>query len=69
MRRETSRVSFLMCPFCVRGLVSSATTLLTEVAGLERNARGGPLDAALLSVAARLTQQRCAQAVNDEVAR
>jgi molybdopterin synthase catalytic subunit len=28
MRRETSRVSFLMCPFCVRGLVSAKTTLL-----------------------------------------
>jgi hypothetical protein len=29
MRRETSRVSFLMCPFCVRTLSSvSATHLL-----------------------------------------
>jgi hypothetical protein len=27
MRRETSRVSFLMCPFCVRVLLTSATTL------------------------------------------
>jgi hypothetical protein len=26
MRRETSRVSFLMCPFCVRGLLSVLTT-------------------------------------------
>jgi hypothetical protein len=26
MRRETSRVSFLMCPFCVRALVSLSTT-------------------------------------------
>jgi hypothetical protein len=26
MRRETSRVSFLMCPFCVRALVPSRTT-------------------------------------------
>jgi hypothetical protein len=26
MRRETSRVSFLMCPFCVRGLLSNETT-------------------------------------------
>jgi hypothetical protein len=26
MRRETSRVSFLMCPFCVRALVSPSTT-------------------------------------------
>jgi hypothetical protein len=26
MRREKSRVSFLMCPFCVRGLVSNSTT-------------------------------------------
>jgi hypothetical protein len=26
MRRETSRVSFLMCPFCVRALVPSKTT-------------------------------------------
>jgi hypothetical protein len=26
MRRETSRVSFLMCPFCVRVLMSSKTT-------------------------------------------
>ena len=28
MRRETSRVSFLMCPFCVRGLLAAATTSL-----------------------------------------
>jgi len=27
-RRETSRVSFLMCPFCVRTLLTDATTLL-----------------------------------------
>jgi hypothetical protein len=26
MRREASRVSFLMCPFCVRGLVPGSTT-------------------------------------------
>jgi hypothetical protein len=26
MRRETSRVSFLMCPFCVRELLTSPTT-------------------------------------------
>jgi hypothetical protein len=26
MRRETSRVSFLMCPFCVRGVLSVLTT-------------------------------------------
>jgi hypothetical protein len=26
MRRETSRVSFLMCPFCVRGVLSNETT-------------------------------------------
>ncbi len=26
MRRETSRVSFLMCPLCVRGLLSVLTT-------------------------------------------
>jgi hypothetical protein len=26
MRRETSRVSFLMCPFCVRGWLTEATT-------------------------------------------
>jgi hypothetical protein len=26
MRRETSRVSFLMCPFCVRAPVPSSTT-------------------------------------------
>jgi hypothetical protein len=26
MRRETSRVSFLMCPFCVRGSLSVFTT-------------------------------------------
>jgi hypothetical protein len=26
MRRETSRVSFLMCPFCVRALMPSTTT-------------------------------------------
>jgi hypothetical protein len=31
MRRETSRVSFLMCPFCVRALVPSATTQLIHV--------------------------------------
>jgi hypothetical protein len=27
MRRETSRVSFLMCPFCVRGLLPDKTTI------------------------------------------
>ena len=26
MRRETSRVSFLMCPFCVRPLLTHRTT-------------------------------------------
>jgi len=26
MRRETSRMSFAMCPFCVRGLVSNSAT-------------------------------------------
>ena len=26
MRRETSRVSFLMCPFCVRALLTTSTT-------------------------------------------
>ncbi len=26
MRREASRVSFLMCPFCVRGLLPHETT-------------------------------------------
>jgi hypothetical protein len=26
MRRETSRVSFLICPFCVRALVPTPTT-------------------------------------------
>ena len=26
MRREASRVSFLMCPFCVRPLMPSTTT-------------------------------------------
>jgi hypothetical protein len=26
MRRETSRVSFLMCPFCVRALLPSGAT-------------------------------------------
>ena len=29
MRREASRVSFLMCPFCVRVSVSNATTRST----------------------------------------
>jgi hypothetical protein len=29
MRRETSRVSFLMCPFCVRVSVPNATTRST----------------------------------------
>jgi hypothetical protein len=28
MLRETTRVSFLMCPFCVRGLLTKATTEL-----------------------------------------
>jgi hypothetical protein len=28
MRRETSRVSFLLCPFCVRGLVPGKATRL-----------------------------------------
>ncbi|MGH3084398.1 MAG: hypothetical protein ACRDNP_10145, partial [Gaiellaceae bacterium] len=27
MRRETSRVSFLMCPFCVRALLTIRTTI------------------------------------------
>jgi hypothetical protein len=35
MRRETSRVSFLMCPFCVRGLLSVLTTESTRF-GCER---------------------------------
>jgi hypothetical protein len=26
MRRETSRASFLMCPFCVRGLLPEQST-------------------------------------------
>jgi hypothetical protein len=26
MRRETTRVSFLMCPFCVRGMLLKLTT-------------------------------------------
>ena len=26
MRRETTRVSFLMCPFCVRGMLFKVTT-------------------------------------------
>jgi hypothetical protein len=26
MRRETTRVSFLMCPFCVRGVLLKLTT-------------------------------------------
>ena len=30
MRRETSRVSFLMCPFCVRHLLTRSTTQLTS---------------------------------------
>ena len=40
MRRETSRVSFLMCPFCVRRLLSVITTdadkLETTRPGLRR---------------------------------
>jgi hypothetical protein len=30
MRRETSRVSFLMCPFCVRALMPSEATHLAS---------------------------------------
>jgi hypothetical protein len=30
MRREMSRVSFLMCPFCVRALMPSTTTQMTS---------------------------------------
>jgi hypothetical protein len=30
MRRETSRVSFLMCPFCVRGLLSDEATFFYD---------------------------------------
>ena len=32
MRRETSRVSFLMCPFCVRGWLLMQTTLARSCA-------------------------------------
>jgi hypothetical protein len=31
MRRETSRVSFLMCPFCVRAVMPSEATNLQAV--------------------------------------
>ena len=31
LRRETSRVSFLMCPFCVRHLYPRQTTLDTNL--------------------------------------
>jgi hypothetical protein len=30
MRRETSRVSFLMCPFCVRLLLTRSATRLSR---------------------------------------
>jgi hypothetical protein len=30
MRRETSRVSFLMCPFCVRSVLFTQTTTFAE---------------------------------------
>jgi hypothetical protein len=30
MRRETSRVSFLMCPFCVRATLTQMTTELSR---------------------------------------
>ncbi len=30
MRRETSRVSFLMCPFCVRAQLTDETTAARE---------------------------------------
>jgi hypothetical protein len=38
MRRETSRVSFLMCPFCVRALVPETTTSYTLSRALRRDA-------------------------------
>jgi hypothetical protein len=52
MRRQTSRVSFLMCPFCVRALVPREATRL-EAASKRAKARGehlrsggrGPADA------------------------
>jgi putative transposase len=41
VRRETSRVSFLMCPFCVRALVPSKTTYVDAASGpLSRHPRG-----------------------------
>jgi hypothetical protein len=34
LRRETSRVSFLMCPFCVRELLTTMTTSMGRVVGV-----------------------------------
>jgi hypothetical protein len=48
MRRETSRVSFLMCPFCVRGLMSLQTTATAATAFLA--ARPGRMRRAALGV-------------------
>lgn len=44
MRRETSRVSFVMCPFCVRGVVPSSTTYLLkrDVPATEHSGEHGP---------------------------
>jgi hypothetical protein len=39
MRREASRVSFLMCPFCVHALVSSRTTRLKSARAVGRRTR------------------------------
>jgi hypothetical protein len=40
MRRETSRVSFLMCPFCVRALLSA----FEQTAMADRGSFGPPLE-------------------------
>ena len=45
MRRETSRVSFLMCPFCVRHLLTGSATpfspsALVEAGAVEVSATG-----------------------------
>ena len=43
MRRETSRVSFLMCPFCVRVALTVETTtpiIRNQLAGVETGRLG-----------------------------
>jgi hypothetical protein len=66
MRRETSRVSFLMCPFCVRALLPHATTVpalfgaVAKVADFPASSRG-PRKGCAHRDADRCSMQRAAR--------